>query len=162
MRDLPPRAQAYVVAVVLTAAVCVSVASAGFQGSVGNLLAFTLLYGLATRFATLTARGMTVSVGFIVALASVAVIGPRGAALIGLAGALNPIDGTAQLAKRTFNAAQFALAALAAGIAFTLVLGSDPAHLVLSHAPIGRVLLAAIVAGFVHYLGTGSFSFSEI
>ncbi|HEU0129533.1 MAG TPA: HD-GYP domain-containing protein [Mycobacteriales bacterium] len=136
----------------LVAAVCVGVAAAGFRGSVGNLLAFALLYGAATRFATLTSRKMTMSVGFIVALASIAVIGPHGAALVGLAGALNPIDGTTRFAKRLFNGAQFALAAFAAGLAFAFVLGRDPVHLVLSHASLGRVLLAAVAAGLVHYL----------
>jgi hypothetical protein len=152
MRELPPRARRYVLAVVAVAVVGVGIAASGFHGSLVNLVAFVVLYGVATRFATLTSETMTVSVGFIVALASVAVIGPHGAALVGLAGALNPIDGRARFAKRLFNGAQFALAALAAGVMFAVVLGSDPVHLVLSRAPIGRVLLAAVVAGLVHYV----------
>jgi hypothetical protein len=152
MRDLPPRARIYVLAVAAIASLAVGGAAVSIHGSAGTLFAFAFLYGLATRSATLTARGMTVSVAFIVALASVAVVGPQGAALVGLAGALNPIDGSARFAKWLFNAAQFSLAAFAAGLAFTLVLGHDPAGLVLSQAPMGRVLLAAVAAGLVHYV----------
>src|SRR4051794_37548601 len=122
MRELPPRARAYVLAIVAFAVLGVGAAALEFHGPVGNLLAFVLLYGLATHYATLASRGITVSVGFIVALAAVAILGPSGAALVGLAGVLNPIDGTARLAKRMFNAAQFALAALVAGLTFALVL----------------------------------------
>jgi hypothetical protein len=152
MRELPPRARTYVLAIVLIAAASVGVAGAGFHGSYRTLVAFAFLYGCATYYATIASRGMTVSVGFIVALAAVAILGPSGAALVGLAGVLNPIDGTARLAKRLFNAAQFSLAALLAGVTFELVLGHDPARLVLSHAPIWQVLLAAVAAGLVHYV----------
>jgi hypothetical protein len=152
MRELPPRARTYVLAVVLVAVAGVGAAATGFHGSLGNLVAFAVLYGCATYFATLTSRDMTVSVGFIVALASVAVVGPYGAGLIGLAGALAPVEAPALVAKRLFNGAQFALAALLAGVTFAVVLGSDPQHLVLSRAPVGRVLLAAVAAGLVYYI----------
>src|SRR4051812_7199799 len=144
MRELPPRARTYVVAVVAVAFLGIGFAALGFHGSPGELLAFVLLYGLATRFATLTSSDMTVSVGFIVALASVAVVGPHAAGVIGVAGALAPVDAPAKLAKRLFNGAQFGLAALLAGGTFAMVLGHDPQHLLLSGAPVGRVLLAAI------------------
>ena len=152
MRELPPRARAYVLAVVAVACVAVGAAAAGFEGSVGELVAFGVLYGLATYFATTTSRDLRVSVGFIVALAAVAVIGPHGAGAIGLAGALAPVAGPAPLAKRMFNAAQLALAALLAAIAFAAVLGGNPDDTLLARASVGRVLLASVVAALVYYV----------
>jgi hypothetical protein len=150
MRELPPRARAYVLAVVLVAFVGVAAAAVGFTGSLTEVLAFAALYGVATLFATRTARDMRVSVGFIVALASVAVIGPHGAGLIGLAGALSPVEGP-QFAKRLFNAAQFSLAALSAAVVFAFVMGGDPRAHVLTNASVPVVLAAAVVASIVYY-----------
>jgi hypothetical protein len=151
MRELPPRARVYVLAVVLVAFVGVLVAARGYHGSVAEIVAFASLYGIATYFATTTAQDTRVSVGFIVALASVVVIGPHGAGLIGLAGALSPVQGAARSAKRLFNAGQFALAAFVAALAFAFVLGSDPRRITLTGAPVGRVLLAATVGAIVYY-----------
>jgi hypothetical protein len=147
MRELPPRARAYVLAVVVAAFVGVGVAAAGYRGSLGELAAFTVLFAVASYFATPTSQDMRVSVGFIVALASVAVIGPHGAGVVGLACAFTPVP----LTKRVFNGAQFALAGLAAAIAFAFVLGGDPRAHVLTNAAVPRVLLAAVVASVVYY-----------
>ena len=152
MRDLPPRARAYVLAVVAFACVGVGVAALGFEGSVRELLAFAVLYGVATYFATTTSHDMRVSVGFIVALAAVAVIGPHGAGVIGLAGALTPVAGPALLAKRLFNGAQLALAALLAAVTFAVVLGGNPDDPLLARASAGRVVAAAVVAALVYYV----------
>jgi hypothetical protein len=147
MRELPPRARAYVLAVVVAAFVGVGVAAAGYRGSLGELAAFTVLFAVASYFATPTSQDMRVSVGFIVALASVAVIGPHGAGVVGLACAFTPVS----LTKRVFNGAQFALAGLAAAIAFAFVLGGDPRAHVLTNAAVPRVLIAAVVASVVYY-----------
>jgi hypothetical protein len=147
MRELPPRARAYVVAVIAIACVSVGIAAAGYDGSLRELVAFTLLLGVASYFATSTAQDTRVSVGFIVALASVAVIGPHGAGLVGLAGAAGPVP----LTKRLFNGAQFALSGLAASIAFALLLGDGPHGHALTTAPVPRVIAAAVAASVVYY-----------
>jgi hypothetical protein len=151
MRELPPRARAYVLAVVLVAFVAVLIAARGYHGSLAEVAAFAVLYGVATYFATVTARETRVSVGFIVALASVVVIGPHGAGLIGLAGALAPVEGGARSAKRLFNAAQLSLAALGAGVTFAVILGADPRARLLIDAPVGRVLVAAVTCSIAYY-----------
>ena len=156
MRELPPRARAYVLSVVGVACVAVGIAAVGFDGSVGELLAFGTLYGVATYFATTTSRDLRVSVGFIVALAAVAVIGPHGAGAIGLAGALAPVAGPSPLAKRLFNGAQFALAALLAAIAFGWVLGGDPHDTFVARASVGRIIAAAMVAALIYYVVNAS------
>ena len=150
MRELPPRARVYVLAVVLVAFVGVGIAVSGFTGSVAEVAAFTALYGIATYFGTVTARGMRVSVGFIVALASVAVVGPHGAGVIGLAGAFSPVEGS-QFTKRLFNAAQFSLAALCAALTFDGILGGDVRAALLSRGSVGRIIVAAVLAALVYY-----------
>jgi hypothetical protein len=147
MRELPPRARAYVLAVVALACVSVTVAALGYRGSVRELVAFTALFGVASYFATATSDDMRVSVGFIVALASVAVIGPHGAGIVGLAAAFLPVS----LTKRLFNGAQFALAGFAAALAFAAVLGGDPGTRLLAATSVPQVLLAAVVASLVYY-----------
>jgi hypothetical protein len=150
MRELPPRARVYVLAVAVVAIVGTSYAATGITGWV-EVLAFMALYGVATRFATPTGNNTHVSVGFVVALASVAVVGPHGAGVIGLAGALAPVEGGARFAKRLFNGAQFSLAALYAGLAFAAVLGADPRARPLAQSSVGRVLVAAVAGGVVYY-----------
>ncbi len=150
MRDLPPRARVYVVAVVLVALAATAYAATGVRGW-HEVLALMALYGVATRFSTPTGQNTQVSVGFIVALASVAVVGPRGAAVIGLAGALAPIESGGRVVKRLFNAAQFALAALVAGVVFEGVLGGART-LPLTQLPVSHVLLAAVAASIVYYV----------
>lgn len=151
MRELPPRARVYVVAVVLLAFASAGAASLGFRGSWVELIALALLYGLATYFATPMGKNMGVSVGFIVALASAAVIGPQGAGLIGLAGALHPVAGHGRVVKRFFNAAQFSLAALSAGGVFALVLGGERTPTIATSS-VPAVLVAAVAASLVYYV----------
>ncbi|MDQ1710618.1 MAG: hypothetical protein QOE45_68 [Frankiaceae bacterium] len=153
MRDLPPRARAYVVGIVLLAFSAAAAAAVGFRGSWPEVAAFAALYGTATYFATPTAKNMAMSVGFIVGLAAVAVIGPHGAGLIGLAGFLHPVTAPEQRAvKRFFNAAQFSLAALAAGVVFAICVGGDPGAHTLSHVDVGQVIFAAIGASLAYYV----------
>jgi hypothetical protein len=153
MRELPPRARAYVLAVVLVAFASAAFAARGFRGSWPEVLAFGALYGLATYHATRTAQNISVSVGFIVALAAVAVIGPHAAGLVGLAGVLHPVAGSgARVVKRFFNAAQFSFAALCAGVVFAEVLGGNPSAGLLSRASVPRVLFAATSASLAYYV----------
>ena len=153
MRDLPPRARAYVLTVVLVAFATAGMASIGFRGSWVELGTLALLYGLATYFATPMGNSMGVSVGFIVALASAAVVGPAGGGLIGLAGVLHPLTGAGSRGtKRLFNAAQFSLAALSAGLVFVAVLGGDAERTPLAQAQVPAVLLAAVAASLVYYV----------
>ena len=151
MRELPPRARLYVLVVVLLAFGSAGVASMGFRGSWVELGALALLYGLATHFATPMGKNMGVSVGFIVALAAAAVIGPHGVGLIGLAGALHPVSGSGRTVKRFFNAAQFSLAALTAGLVFDALLGGDGTRNI-AESSVPMVLLAAIAASLVYYV----------
>ena len=148
MRDLPPRARAYVLTVVALACVLVGVAAAGYRGSLRELLAFTVLFGVASYFATETGRSISVHVGFIVALASVAVVGPHGAGVVGLACFFARVP----FPKRLFNAGQLALAGLASSLAFALVVGGVEVHgAALVDASVPRVLLAAVAASVVYY-----------
>jgi hypothetical protein len=143
----------YVLAVVLVAFASAAFAATGFRGSWPEVIAFGSLYGLATYHATRTAQNISVSVGFIVALAAVGVIGPHAAGLVGLAGVLHPLNGTgSRVVKRFFNAAQFSFAALCAGVVFAQVLGSSPDASLLSRASVPRVLLAATSASLAYYV----------
>ena len=152
MRDLPPRARWYVLAVVLVAFSAAGIAALGFRGSWPQLLMFAVLYGVATYFATPTAANMAMSVGFIVGLAAVAIVGPHAAGLVGLAGALHPVTGPDnRVVKRFFNAAQFSFAALAAGVVFALFLGGE-GEAGLAQASAGQVIVAEIGASLVSYI----------
>ena len=152
MRDLPPRARWYVLVVVLVAFSAAGIAASGFRGSWPQLLTFALLYGVATYFATPTAANMAMSVGFIVGLAAVAIVGPHAAGLVGLAGALHPVTGPDnRVVKRFFNAAQFSFAALAAGVVFALFLGGE-GEAGLAQASAGQVIVAAVGASLVYYI----------
>ena len=150
MRELPPRARVYVVAVMVVAFAATAYAATGVAGW-GEVAALMVLYGLVTRFSTPTGKNTQVSVGFIVALASVAVVGPHGAGVIGLAGAAAPIESGGRVVKRMFNAAQLALAALVAGVVFVAIFGADPRELPLNQADVGRVVAAAVCASVVYY-----------
>lgn len=147
MRELPPRARAYVIAVVAVAVVSVGVAAAGYRGSLRELLAFTVLFGVASYFAIDTGQRVSVHVGFIVALASVAVIGPHGAGVVGLACYFAPVP----FPKRLFNAGQLALAGLTSAFVFAYVLAGDLHHVALTEASVARVIAAAVAASIVYY-----------
>ncbi len=75
MRELPPRARWYILTVSALALAVVAV-SATRVTAWADVAAFAVLYGLATYFVTVTANNLSMSVGFIVALASVAVLVP--------------------------------------------------------------------------------------
>jgi len=150
MRELPPRARRYVLVVVAVALVCAGLSAPHYRGSWSEVVAFAAMHAVATHFAT-RAEKLGVSVGFIVSLAAVAVLGPYGACFVGLAGVLALIQPPAVMAKRLFNGAQFSLASLAAGLVFMLVIGGDPSSRLLTEVHVARVLAAAIPASLVYY-----------
>lgn len=137
--------------VVAVAVVTTTVCAVRYEGSWLELAAFAVLHGLATHYATRSVN-LSVSVGFIVSLASGAVLGPWGAGLVGLAGVLNPALPPARSAKRMFNAAQFSLSSLVAGATFMLVLGSDPSRHLITDSPVARVIAAAMLASLAYYV----------
>jgi hypothetical protein len=151
MRELPPRARAYVLMVVGVAGVAALLAALRYRGSWFEVAAFAALYGIAAHFATRTEK-ISVSVGFIVSLAAVAVMGPGGAALVGLGGVLTPAEGGNRITKRVFNGAQFSLAGLLAGGTFALVIGADPGRGALTETSVAPVVFAAVCASLVYYV----------
>jgi HD superfamily phosphohydrolase YqeK len=125
MRGLPLAAWAYVCGVIATAAVVVATA---FQ----NTLPWPTLGVLAALFlacesapALLNIQRAVVSLSFSVGLASVVLIGPHGAALVGSVAVFSLHRGI-QLVKRAYNGAQYALCCYAAGSVYQFFFGHRP------------------------------------
>jgi HD-GYP domain-containing protein (c-di-GMP phosphodiesterase class II) len=119
VRELPPRARWYVVAVAAMALACVVVSALSYSGSWFAVLTFFVLFALADglrSFSTST-TDVTVSVSFIVAIAAVAATGPYGACLVGLAGLVS-YSRRRRWVHRLFNGSQFAVAPFVAGLAY--------------------------------------------
>lgn len=119
MRDLPWPARVYLVAIIGAAAVLIgrSVVSGRLvhPDEWGMLLVLALLFLVCESMPTmLNVEHFAVSVSFSAALAAVVLIGPEGAALVGLTAVLSVRPGL-PLVKRLFNGAQFALCGYAAG-----------------------------------------------
>jgi hypothetical protein len=114
MRGLPLAAWAYVCGVVALAAILVATAS--YEGLQWPMLA--VLAGLflicESAPALLNTQRAVVSLSFSVGLASVVLLGPHGAALVGTAAMLSLHRGI-PLVKRVFNGAQYPLCGYAAG-----------------------------------------------
>lgn len=123
MRGLPWPAKVYLVAVIGAAAVLLarSLITTGQlvdSGAYGTLLVLTLLFLVCESMPTLlNVEQFAVSVSFSAALAAVVLIGPEGAALVGLTAVFSVRPGL-PLVKRLFNGAQFALCGYAAGRAY--------------------------------------------
>ena len=142
MRGLPPAAWAYVCGVVAVATILVTAsliarsASPALDWSALAVLALLFLVCDAAP-ASLNIERARVSPGYAASLASVVLLGPVGAALVGVAAVvtaqrnLNPI-------KRVFNGAQFALCGYAAGQVYLLAGGIPDPHLTAEAA--GRML----------------------
>ncbi|MER7504023.1 HD-GYP domain-containing protein [Nonomuraea pusilla] len=120
MRDLPWPARVYLVAVIGTAAVLLA-HSAVVSGSLVRpedldvLLVLALLFLVCESMPTLlNVEQFAVSVSFSASLAAVVLIGPEGAALVGLTATLSVRPGL-PLVKRLFNGAQFAICGYVAG-----------------------------------------------
>jgi HD superfamily phosphohydrolase YqeK len=138
MRGLPLAAWAYVVGVVALAAVAVATASfAGFHWRTFGVLAVLFLV-CDSAPALLNSERVRVSVSFSASLASVVLLGPAGAALVGVCAV---VTGQRHLGpeRRLFNAAQFALCGYAAGQVFVHV-GGTPWASGMSHTSVSRTL----------------------
>ncbi|HEY7486855.1 MAG TPA: HD-GYP domain-containing protein [Streptosporangiaceae bacterium] len=124
MRGLPLAAWAYVCGVVGLAAFLVATAS--YEGVQWPMLA--VLAGLflicESAPALLNTQQAVVSLSFTVGLASVVLVGPDGAALVGTAAMLSLHRGI-PLVKRAFNGAQYTLCGYAAGQVY-LFFGGEP------------------------------------
>ncbi|HEV7932540.1 MAG TPA: HD-GYP domain-containing protein [Actinomadura sp.] len=113
MRGLPLAAWAYVSGVAALAAGLVGMSS--FEGQWPTLAVLAVLHILCDSVpAVLNIERARVSLGFTVGLASVVLLGPVGAALVGLSAIATAQLGFAPV-KRLFNSAQFALCGYAAG-----------------------------------------------
>ncbi|MEV4221211.1 HD-GYP domain-containing protein [Nonomuraea sp. NPDC049725] len=120
MRDLPWPARVYLLGVIGAAAALIgrSVVTSGALVAPDNLdvlLVLVLLFLVCESMPTLlNVEQFAVSVSFSAALAAVVLIGPEGAALVGLTAVLSVRPGL-PLIKRVFNGAQFAICGFAAG-----------------------------------------------
>ncbi|GGS73184.1 HD-GYP domain-containing protein [Nonomuraea spiralis] len=120
MRDLPWPARVYLVAVIAAAAALIG-HSAMVSGplvapeNLDILLVLALLFLVCESMPTLlNVEQFAVSVSFSASLAAVVLIGPEGAALVGLTAAVSVRPGL-PLIKRLFNGAQFAVCGYASG-----------------------------------------------
>lgn len=149
MRDLPPRARWYVIAVVAGGLACVVLSVLRFSGSWYAVAVFSVLFGVADSLRSQTARSneVTVSVAFIVGLAAIIATGPYGASLVALAAAA--AFGHRRLIKRVFAGAQLSIASFVAGLAYASIgtVGDG-----LAQTPIALSVTATVVATLVHYL----------
>ncbi|MEU8345371.1 HD-GYP domain-containing protein [Spirillospora sp. NPDC048832] len=124
MFGLPAVARLYLTAVVLSAAavLAASYLDGSFTGmDWRTLVALAVLFVLCDSLpARLNVEGARVSLGFAASLASVVLLGPAGAALVGASAVATGQRKVAPV-KRLFNGAQFALSGYAAGTVFALV-----------------------------------------
>jgi hypothetical protein len=111
---LPLRAWVYVVGVVSSAAVVIGTSSAGAPWRIVAPLA--VLFVVCESYC-LNSGSVRVSSGYAAGLASVVLLGPAGAALVGVTGVLSEQRSFAPV-KRLFNGAQFALSGYVAGVVF--------------------------------------------
>jgi HD superfamily phosphohydrolase YqeK len=122
MHGLPIVARVYVSAVVMAALVAVLLAD--YRGiDLAAVFLLALLFVLAESVSTLVDGGRTgISPSASAALAAVVLVGPAGAAVVGLCACL--MFRRQELVKRLFNGAQFALAGFAGGHVYVLLGGS--------------------------------------
>ncbi|WP_169988146.1 MULTISPECIES: HD-GYP domain-containing protein [unclassified Microbispora] len=122
MRELPWPARVYFVALVGTAGLVITRGLLVHRGLAPEdwsaLLVLALLFLLCESVPTLlNVPHVAVSVSFSAALAAVVLVGPEGAALVGLAAVVSVRPGL-PMVKRLFNGAQYALCGYAAGWAY--------------------------------------------
>lgn len=114
MRELPVAARAYVISVIVCAALLLA-ATRRVDWSTYAVLA-TLFLVCDAMSARLWVKSARVSMSYAATLAAVVLLGPDGAALIGLCALASPQR--ISPVKRAFNAAQFALCGWISGIVF--------------------------------------------
>lgn len=123
MRELPWPARVYLIAVLAVAVALVS--RFGALGDWDILLVLALLFLVCESMPTLlNVEQFAVSVSFSASLAAVVLVGPEGAALVGLIAVVSVRPGL-PVVKRLFNGAQFAICGYAAGWVYQ-VLGQRP------------------------------------
>lgn len=124
MRSLPRPAQIYICLVVALALFVVAQAPLSTVDW-PTLLVLALLFVICESFATLlpSEGRVRVSVSFSATLASVVLLGPVGAAIVGAMALVAVRPDGLPLVKRVFNSAQFALSAYAAGVVYDLAGG---------------------------------------
>ncbi len=149
MRELPPRARALVFGVVLSAAVLLAysarIVARDGSSDMAELVGLFVLMVAVSVYRTKTADGLSVSVGFIILLAAIALLGPYGASLIATGAGFSSKHTAVQ---RVFNGAMFVVASFGAGWAWTVVLGSQR----LGDQPVGRIVSATAVATLAFYV----------
>ena len=129
MRSLPLAARGYVVAVILLGMAIVLAAASEVDTWITVTVLAALVVGseaLSTTLSRSVSRGSDVGVSVTtpIVIASVLLLGPWGAALVGAASALE--ISRLPLLKRAFNGAQMAIAAFAAGWVYVSVGGQSP------------------------------------
>ncbi|MQA83967.1 MAG: HD domain-containing protein [Streptosporangiales bacterium] len=124
VRSLPRPAQVYICVIVALAVLVIAQAPLGAIDW-PTLLVLALLFFICESFATLlpSEGRVHVSVSFSATLASVVLLGPVGAAVIGAVALFAMRRDGLPLVKRVFNGAQFALSAYAAGVVYELAGG---------------------------------------
>ncbi len=149
MRSLTHAAQVYVCAVIVAAIAVVGFAPWSGRVSWPPVLVLAVTYWLCdSRSVSTGIARMSVSAGFPVALASVLLVGPWGAALI-CAVYVFTFGQHAPWFKRAFNGAQSALSAFGAAVVYARCPGAAGAGF--SHAHFPGVLISVTVAGFVYF-----------
>jgi len=158
MRELPWAARIYV------AIVCVSAVAAGARvftlpTDYLALAATSLLFVLVESLSTVrVGRAVLVSASFPVLVAAVILLGPWGAAFVGLTAAVSRQPAGLPLVKRAFNGAQISLHGMIGGLVYeslgghrVLVIGDFPRVLVVVLATAGVMSLvnAGLVGGVV-------------
>ncbi|GAB3985332.1 HD-GYP domain-containing protein [Actinoallomurus acanthiterrae] len=117
MRGLPPAAWAYVCTVVTLGIACIALSS--FDGIDWTTLAVLAVLSVVCESvpALLSSANARVSLSYSAGLASVVLLGPVGAALVGASAVVTGRRDVA-LVKRLFNSAQFALSGYLAGVVY--------------------------------------------
>ncbi len=150
MRDLPPRARAYVVAVVGAALVALIWSLVTYDASWADLVTFVVLFAVTSAYGKSTINGISLTVGFIVGLAAVASLGPAGACVVGAGGIFaRSRERKLTPTKRVFNAAQLALAGLVSALVYQFE-GGPVGHITAQHFP--GVFFATFVAAAAYYV----------
>lgn len=122
MRGLPGAARIYVLVVIVAAAAALIYGPYG-DLDIAALILLAVLFVVAESVSTMVDTGRTgISPSASAALAAVVLVGPVGAAIVGLAASL--MFRRQQLIKRLFNGAQFGLAGYVAGLSYVLLGGA--------------------------------------
>lgn len=150
MERLPRAARTYITAVAVLA-LGVLILGAPNKWDAPRVGVLVILFIILESYSvTVGALAMTMSLSYTITLASILLVGPWGAAVVGASALV--VLGHHSLSKRVFNAAQFALAAYLAGRTYE-ALGGHQAHLGMTDFP--RLLFPIAMAILVYLLVNG-------